>query len=127
MVCLSSRGPRPDVLLRKGARLADRMHAPWHAVYIQTPGEEPTRIAAITQRQIADTLALAHQLGAVPATFHGHDFPSAVAAYVQEYGITHIVLGRSNRPWYMRWFGLSPLDRLLRAVRTVDVIIVDTT
>jgi two-component system sensor histidine kinase KdpD len=126
MVCLSSRGPRPDVLLRKGARLADRMHAPWHAVYIQTPGEEPTQIPAATQRQIADSLALAHQLGAVPATFYGRNFSSAVAAYVREYGITHIVLGRSNRPWYKRWFGMSPLDRLLRAVRGVDVIIVDT-
>jgi two-component system sensor histidine kinase KdpD len=126
MVCLSSRGPRPDVLLRKGARLADRMHAPWHAVYIQTPGEEPTLIPAATQRQIADTLALAHQLGAVPATFRGQDFPSAVAAYVQEYGITHIVLGRSNRPWYLRWFSQSPLDQLIRVVRGVDVIIVDT-
>ena len=126
MVCLSSRGPRPDLLLRKGARLADRMHAPWHAVYIQTPGEEPTLIPAATQRQIADTLALAHQLGAVPATFRGKNFPSAVAAYVQENGITHIVLGRSNRPWYRRWFGRSPLDCLLREVHGVDVIIVDT-
>jgi two-component system sensor histidine kinase KdpD len=127
MVCLSSRGPRPDLLLRKGARLADRMHAPWYAVYIQTPGEEPTRIPAATQRLIADALALAHQLGAVPATFYGRDFSSAVAAYVREYGITHIVLGRSKRPWYKRWFGLSPLDRLLREVHGVDVIIVDTT
>jgi two-component system sensor histidine kinase KdpD len=126
MVCLSSRGPRPDLLLRKGARLADRMHAPWHAVYIQTPGEEPTRIPAVTQRQIADALALAHQLGAVPATFYGRDFSSAVAAYVREYGITHIVLGRSQRPWYKRLFGTSPLDRLLRAVHGVDVVIVDT-
>jgi two-component system sensor histidine kinase KdpD len=126
MVCLSSRGPRPDLLLRKGARLADRMHAPWHAVYIQTPGEEPTRIPAVTQRQIADALALAHQLGAVPATFYGRDFPSAVAAYVREYSITHIILGRSQRPWFKRLFGMSPLDRLLRAVHGVDVIIVDT-
>ncbi len=126
MVCLSSRGPRPDVLLRKGARLADRLHAPWHAVYIQTPGEEPTRISAATQRQVADTLALAHQLGAHPAQFRGADFPSAVAAYVREYSITHLVLGRSQRPWYRRWFGQSPLDRILQTVAGVDVIVVDT-
>jgi two-component system sensor histidine kinase KdpD len=125
MVCLSSRSPNVHVLLRKGARLADRMHAPWYAVYIQTPREELSRVDAATQRRIADTLALAHQLGAVPMSYAGEDFASAVAAFVHEYGITHIVLGRSQRPWYFRWFGQSPLDRLLRAVRGVDVLIVD--
>ena len=126
MVCLSSLGPRPDVLLRKGARLADRLHAPWYAVYIRTPGEEPTRIAAATQRQLADTLTLAQQLGAITLPYAGGDFPSAVAGFVREYGITHILLGRSKRPWYRRWFGQSPLDRLLQTVPGVDVIVVDT-
>jgi two-component system sensor histidine kinase KdpD len=127
MVCLSSRSPRPHVLLRKGARLADRLHAPWYAVNIRTPSEDPTRIDAATQRQLADALALAHQLGAVPLNYTGSDFSQAVAECVREYGITHILLGRSNRPWYLRWFGQSPLDRLLRAVRNVDVMLVDTT
>jgi two-component system sensor histidine kinase KdpD len=126
MVCLSSRGPRPDVLLRKGARLADRLHAPWYAVYIRTPREDPTRIPAATQRQIADSLALATQLGAVVQSYSGRDFSSAVAEFVREYSITHIILGRSQRPWYSRWFGQSPLDRLLQTVPGVDVIVVDT-
>jgi two-component system sensor histidine kinase KdpD len=126
MVCLSSRSPSPHVLLRKGARLAERMHAPWYAVYVKTPNEAPDRLDAATQRKVADSLALGHQLGAVPLTYSGTDFASAVAAFVHEYGITHIVLGRTQRPWYRRWFGQSPLDRLLRAVNGVDVVIVDT-
>jgi two-component system sensor histidine kinase KdpD len=126
MVCLSSRSPNPQVLLRKGARLADRMHAPWYAVYIKTPNEDLLRVEAATQRRIADALALAHQLGAVPLSYAGAHFADAVAAFVREYGITHILLGRTQRPWYRRWFGQSPLDRLLRAVRGVDVILVDT-
>jgi two-component system sensor histidine kinase KdpD len=126
MVCLSSRSPRPHVLLRKGARIADRLHAPWYAVNIRTHRETLTRIDAATQRQLADAQALALQLGGVPQTWTGSDFSQAVAEFVREYHITHIVLGRSNRPWYLRWFGQSPLDRLLRAVREVDVIIVDS-
>ncbi len=126
MVCFSSRSPNAQVLLRKGARLADRLHAPWYAVYIKTPREELPLINAATQRRIADTMDLAHQLGAVPLSYAGKDFADAVAAFVHEYGITHIVLGRTLRPWYRRWFGQSPLDRLLRAVRSVDVLIVDT-
>jgi two-component system sensor histidine kinase KdpD len=126
MVCLSSRSPSAHMLLRKGARLAERMHAPWYAVYVRTPREAVDRLDAATQRKVADSLALAHQLGAVPQTYTGPDFATAVAAFVHEYGITHIVLGRTQRPWYRRWFGQSPLDRLLTTVPGVDVLIVDT-
>jgi two-component system sensor histidine kinase KdpD len=125
MVCLSSRSPNASMLLRKAARLADRMNAPWYAVYVRTPAENIDRIDAATQRKIADTQALAHQLGAVPTPYAGKDFPSAVADFVHEYAITHIVMGRSRRPWYWSWFGPSNLDRLLRKVRGVDVLIVD--
>jgi two-component system sensor histidine kinase KdpD len=128
MVCLSSRSPDPHRLLRKGARLADRLHAPWYAIYVQTRSERMDRIDAATQRKIADTQALAHQLGAVLAQTYntGKDFAGAVADFVREYAITHIVMGRSNRPWWQRLFGGSTVERLLRAVRGVDVLIVDT-
>jgi two-component system sensor histidine kinase KdpD len=126
MVCLSSRSPSPHILLRKGARLADRLHAPWYAVYVKTPREGVGRVDSETERKISDSLKLANQLGAVPAQYSGPSFAEGVAAFVREYGITHIVLGRTQRPWYRRWFGLSPLDRLLDTVPGVDVLIVDT-
>jgi two-component system sensor histidine kinase KdpD len=126
MVCLSSRSPYSDVLLRKGARLADRLNAPWYAVYIQTPSENLERIDAATQRRISNTLTLASQLGALPMTFKGTDVVSTIAAFVKEYSITHILMGRTQRPWYRRWFGQSVLDRLLQAVRGVDVLVVDS-
>jgi two-component system sensor histidine kinase KdpD len=125
MVCLSSRSPNPDVLLRKGARLADRLDAPWFAVYIQTPGERLEKIDAATQRQVANTQALAHQLGGVPMTFKGADLINTIVAFVHEYSVTHIVVGRTRQPWYRRWFGRSVLDRLLRAVPGVDVLVVE--
>jgi two-component system sensor histidine kinase KdpD len=126
MVCLSSLSPNADGLLRKGARLADRLRAPWYAVYIQTPREEVDRIDAAAQRQTANSLALAHQLGGVPWTIKGPDIISAIATFVREYSITHLIVGRTQRPWYRRWFGQSILDRLLQTVRGVDVIVVDT-
>lgn len=127
MVCLSSRSPSVHRLLRKAARLADRFNAPWYAVYIQTPGERMEKIDAGTQRQIADALTLAQQLGGISMPFAGEDFAGAVGRFVREYGITHVVLGRSQRPWYRRLFWSSPLDRLLAVVPGVDVVVVDTT
>jgi len=123
MVCLSSRGPNVEQLLRKGARLADRLGASWYAVYIQTPKEEISRIDAATQRQIGNTLALVQQLGGVPMTFKGADVVSTIAAFAREYGITHIVVGRTRRPWYRRWFGQSLLDRLQHATAEIDILV----
>jgi two-component system sensor histidine kinase KdpD len=124
MVCLSSASPSAEQLLRKAARLADRLSAPWYAVYIQTPHEELHRIDAATQRRITNTLTLTQQMGGTPMTFKGRDVVSTVAAFAAEYGITHIVMGRSNRPWYRRWFGQSVLEGLLQAIPGADVIVV---
>jgi two-component system, OmpR family, sensor histidine kinase KdpD len=126
MVCLSLRSPNAPRLLRKGARLADRLGAPWFAVYVQTPRERTEKVDAASQRRLSDALALARQLGAVPFQFKGPDLPTAISRFVQEYGITHIVLGRSRRPWHKRLFAPSPLERILRAIPRVDVIVADT-
>ncbi|QEL13406.1 universal stress protein [Limnoglobus roseus] len=127
MVCLSSGSPNALRLLRKGARLAARLGAPWYAVYVQTPGERAEKIDAATERRLADSLTLAQQLYGIPMRFKGKDFPSAVAAFSAEYGITHLVMGRPQQPWYRRWLGPSLLDRLLRTTPGVDVLIVSTT
>lgn len=126
MVCLSSRGPNVEHLLRKGARVADRFSAPWYAVYIQTPKEDLTRIDAATQRQISNTLELVQKLGGVPMTFKGADVVSTIAAFAKEYAISHVVLGRTRRPWFRRWFGQTLLDRLLQTLPDVDVLVAGT-
>ena len=125
MVCLSSRSPRAAALLRKAGRIADRLGAPWYAVYVQTPRESPVNIDAATQREIGNNLDLARQLGGTSLAFKGADLVSTIAAFVKEYGITHIVMGRSHQPWYRRWFGRSILDRLLLTIPGVDVVLVD--
>jgi two-component system sensor histidine kinase KdpD len=126
MVCLSSGSPNAEALLRKGARLADRLNAPWYAVFIQTPGDDLEHLESATVRRVENHLALAHQLGGVRMTFKGKDVVSTIAAFVKEYSITHVLMGRTLRPWYRRLFGQSILDRLLRHMPGVDVTVVDT-
>jgi two-component system sensor histidine kinase KdpD len=127
VVCLSSRSPHAAALLRKAARIADRMGAPWYAVYVQTPREAPENVDAATQREVGNNLELARQLGGTSLAFKGADLVSTIASFVEEYGITHIIVGRSEQPWYRRWFGQSVLDNLLKAIPGVDVIVVDKT
>ncbi len=92
---------------------------------MQTPRETLEKIDAATQRQVSNNLDLARQLGGTSLAFKGADLVSTIDAFVKEYGITHIILGRSLQPWYRRWFGQSILDRLLKSIPGVDVIVVD--
>jgi two-component system sensor histidine kinase KdpD len=124
MVCLSSRGPNTEQLLRKASRLAGRLGAPWYAVYIQTPAEEMHRVEAAVQRRVSNALQLAAQLGGTTFEFKGADVVSAIATFAKEYAITQILVGRTRQPWYKRWLGPSFLDRLALAVEGADVIVV---
>lgn len=125
-VAVSSRSPHVSTLLRKAARLADRFDAPWYAIYVQTPKETIQRTDAATQRQLSNALALARQLGGTPLEFKGRDVPGTLASFVAEYGISHLVLGRSQQPWYRRWLFGSTLDQVLRKLRHIDIVVVDT-
>ena len=73
-----------SALLRKAARIADRLNVPWYAVYVQTPAEELTRIDAATQRFLSKNLELAQQLGGIPMTFRGPDVATTMWAFAQE-------------------------------------------
>jgi two-component system, OmpR family, sensor histidine kinase KdpD len=125
MVGLSSRSPNAPALLRKAARLADRLSVPWYAVYIQTPAEDLTRTDAATHRILGKNLELAQQLGGIPMTFKGRDVASTILSFAKEYGIKVLVIGKSNRPWHRRFFGGSILERVLRESSGMDVLIVD--
>ena len=125
MVGVSSRSPNASALLRKTARIADRLNAPWYAVYVQTPAEELTRIDAATQRFLSKSLELAQQLGGIPMTFRGPDVATTMWAFAQEYAIKVIVMGKSRQPWHRRITKNSILDRIMRISHDVDIMIVD--
>ena len=125
MVGVSSMSPNASALLRKTARVADRLNAPWYAVYVQTPSEDLTRIDAATQRILSKTLELAQQLGGIPMTFRGPDVASTMWAFAQEYAIKVIVIGKSRQPWYRRLTRSSILERLMKITNDIDIYIID--
>ncbi len=125
MVGLSSRSPNATALLRKTARIADRLNVPWYAVYIQTPVEDLTRIDAATQRSISKNLELAQQLGGIPMTFRGGNVASTILAFAREYAIKIIVVGKSRQPRLRRLFQPSILSQLERNSDGIDIMIAD--
>jgi two-component system sensor histidine kinase KdpD len=127
LVCLSSLGPDNEGLLRYASRLAGRLNRTWYALYVQTPAESEERVDALIQRRIADALALANRLGGTVFTFQGEDIVATIAQFAREYGVGHIVVGRSTPlPWWGRLLGRRPLsDRLIEKTAGRTVVVVD--
>jgi two-component system, OmpR family, sensor histidine kinase KdpD len=128
MVCLSSRGPDSEKLLRYASRFAGRLNRNWYAVYVQAPHEEPTVIDARIQRILSDTLTLAKQLGAIVFTYKGKDIPGTILQFAKEYRVGHIVIGTPLRiPWFKRIVGhQNILDQLVRKADGISIVVLDT-
>jgi two-component system sensor histidine kinase KdpD len=128
MVCLSSRGPNSEKLLRYTSRLAGRLNRNWYAVYVQTPSEEPMVIDAHTQRNISDTLTLAKQLGAIVFTYKGDDVVQTLLQFVKEYRVGHVVIGRP-RPRSL-WDRIRRkeviVSRLIHEAKGITITVLDT-
>jgi two-component system sensor histidine kinase KdpD len=128
MVCLSSRGPNSEKLLRYASRLAGRLNRNWYAVYVQTPSEEPTVIDSQTQRILSGTLTLAKQLGAMVFTYKGEDIVDTLLRFAKEYRAGHIVIGSPGpMPSYKRLLGKKNIvECLIERARGITVVVLDT-
>src|SRR6201991_1551062 len=123
LVCISE-DPRCAGLVRATRRLADRLHAPWTAMYIETG--RSTRLGNEERDRIADTLRLAMSLGGEAVTIPGGSRRIAddLLAYARTNNITQIVIGKSTRS---RWFEIlhgSVVHDLVRRAATISVHVI---
>ncbi len=129
MVCLSSRGPNSEALLRYASRLAGRLNRNWYAVYVQTSQEHPTVIDAVTQRTLSNNLTLAQQLGATVFTYKGDDIVKTILQFAKEYRVGHIVIGTPGRKvsfWRRLRGEVSIIERLVTEGTGITVVVLDT-
>jgi two-component system, OmpR family, sensor histidine kinase KdpD len=123
LVCISE-DPRSAGLVRFTKRLADRLHASWTALYV-----ESKRSLQLTEEErdgIADTLRLAQALGGEPVTVPGGDRRIAddVITYAHANNITQVIIGKSSRS---RWFELlhgSVVRDLLRTCGNISLHVI---
>jgi two-component system sensor histidine kinase KdpD len=127
VVCLSSRSPDAPALLRYASRLAGKLNRTWYALYVQTSHEDPARLEGDVRQRLADTLALAHQLGAVVFTFKGEDVADTILRFAREYRVGHVVVGRPGElPRWQRLLGRrTAVERLIAGGDHLAVVVVD--
>ncbi len=111
MVCMSSRSPNTDALLRYGSRLAGRLNRNWYVLYVQTSRESATQIDAATLRHLNNTLELARQVGATVFTYQSDDIVKTILQFAREHRVGHIIIGPSGcrLPFWKRLLGKTTL------------------
>jgi two-component system sensor histidine kinase KdpD len=125
MVCLPTRPPpHGAVLLRQGSRLAGRLNTDWFVVHVETKGEAGHRIDATLQRYLLDDEQRARDLGAEVVRLRSELPVDALLDFGRSHGVRHIVVGRSQKSWWRRLLGQSPVFRLVTEAAGFDLHIV---
>jgi two-component system sensor histidine kinase KdpD len=123
LVCVSE-DPRAAGLVRYAKRLADRLHAPWTALSVES--RRTLQLSEEERDRLADTLRLAQALGGEPVTIPGGDrrISDDVIAFAHANNVTQIVIGKSSRT---RWFEIlhgSVVHELVRRSGNISVQVI---
>lgn len=100
LVCVDE-DPRCTTLVRYAKRIADRLHASWTAIHIETG--RSLQLTEAARDRISETLRLAERLGADPIMIPGDQRHIAddLMSYARGNNVTHIIIGKAARS---RWF-----------------------
>jgi two-component system sensor histidine kinase KdpD len=121
LVCVDD-DPRGPSLVRYAKRQADRLRAPWAAVYVEAP--RSTNLSEEAKDRIAATLRLAKQLGGDVITLPGHHAARELLRYAGEYNYSHIVVGRSRKSRWREFLEGSVSHDLIRHSGDISVHVI---
>lgn len=123
LVCLSE-DPRAAGLVRYTKRLADRLHAPWTAISIET--RRSLQLNDEQRDRLADTMRLAEALGAEALTIPGvgRRIADDVIHFAHANNVTQIIIGKSTRAWWFELMRGSVVHDLVRRAGNISVNVI---
>jgi two-component system sensor histidine kinase KdpD len=121
LVCISSNSNRAKELIRKSARLAERLDAMWYVLYVETPSENPDTINLSLQRHLINNLQTATELGANVHKLKSGNIPDAILQFAKEKEISRLVIGRPSQNVWTKFFKTDLLTQLLSKTEGEDI------
>lgn len=112
--------PKDARLIRRGARMAQRMRGELHVVHVRN-----RRLSREEERILDSHRILTEGLGGRFHRLEGRDVARALADFAQEHGITQFVLGENTNPTWRDFFRLSIIQRLIYLTHDIDIHIMD--
>jgi two-component system sensor histidine kinase KdpD len=104
--------------------MAGRLNTDWFVVFVETPHEELHRIDAEAQRYLLENEQKARELGAQVIRLQAKDPVPALIEFAHAHGVAHLIVGRSQQPWWRQLLGQSVTLRLAREAEGLDLHIV---
>jgi two-component system sensor histidine kinase KdpD len=114
--------PSCAAVVRYARRLADRLHAPWTAIHIETSRVQ--RLSEDERDRIAEYLRLAERLGGEALTVPGQDVAQGVLEHARANNFTHVVIAKSHRPRWSEWLRGSTTHQLIRQAGDISVHVI---
>lgn len=117
LICLTGR-PSSAVLIRRGKRVADYLHAECLAIHVAQGSKGDSREAVQRHLSFARNLRIETHVVEAP------DAPLAITAFARERGVTQIFVGRSPRLSWWKRYRETVVQRIVRHARDMQVTIV---
>ena len=121
LVCIDEHARGPS-LVRYARRLADRLRGPFVALNIET-----ARTASVSDAgkdQLAASLRLAEQLGGEAVVLPGQHIATEIVRYAAANNVTHIVIGKPQKPQWREWLQGSVSHELIRHAGDISVHVI---
>src|SRR5262247_4131441 len=121
LVCISEQ-PAALQLVRYAKRVADRLHGPWTAVYVETARHQ--RLSEAERDRAAEALRLAEKLGGDTISLPGRRIADDILAYARENNATQIIIGKSTRSTWFELIHGSVVHELLRKAGNLSIHVI---
>nr|WP_154325208.1 two-component system sensor histidine kinase KdpD [Pantoea sp. 201603H] len=118
LLCIDE-APGNEKLIRTAARLAAKLNAEWHAVYVETPRLH--KLPGEQRQRILQALKLAQALGAETATLSDTQAEVSILRYARQHNLGKMVIGRRES---QRWKRDGFANRLGKLGPDLDLIII---
>ena len=122
MVCVSTY-PNSVQLLRRGARIANYMNAPFYGLFVNDPDRFLTKAETL---HVETCEKLCKEFGGQFLRINSQNVVKAIADVAKEYRITQIVLGESQQSRWKLLLRGSLTQQIMRSLKHIDLHIIAT-
>jgi two-component system sensor histidine kinase KdpD len=122
LVCVRG-GRKASATVRHAKRLADQFRAPWTAINVETTRSDQGTVSE--QDSAVEALRLAQQLGAEPVLIPGQDVADSVIDYARANNVTHLIVGKSDRPRWRHILTGSITQRLINRAGGINIHVIE--
>ena len=121
LVCINENSGSA-ALVRYARRLADRLHASWTTIHVETALSQ--RLTDIERDRLSETLRLSQRLGGEAVTIPASDAAQGIVDYARAKNFTHIVIAKSERRRWNEFAHGSVTQRLIQRAGNISVHVI---